>query len=90
MPAANERLKQAILAVIENQIRSNDPPETNETLARLLAAGYSDEKARQLIGFVVGSEIFAILQEGRKYDGARYVAALQALPELPFKEENEI
>lgn len=86
MPPANERLKQAILAVIANQIASNDPPETKQTLARLVATGYSDAKARQLIGFVVGSEIFSLLQEGRKYDGARYVAALQALPKLPWPE----
>ena len=90
MPAANERLKQAILAVIAQQIQSNDPPQTKQSLARLLAVGYSDEKARQLIGFVVGSEIFAVLREGRKYDEDRYVAALAALPELPWdREEGE-
>ena len=40
-PKANPRLRVAFLAVVENQLRDNDPPETRQTLERLQAEGYS-------------------------------------------------
>jgi hypothetical protein len=46
----NLHLQQAILEVVENQLRANDPPETRQTLDRLLASGYSRKDAIKLIG----------------------------------------
>jgi len=40
----NPYLKEAFLEVVENQLRDNDPPETKETLTRLIAAGHSDPR----------------------------------------------
>ena len=77
---ATQRLQQAIDAVIDNQLRDNNPPATGEALTRLLAAGYSRDAARQQIGQVVAAEVIAVLQQGKPYDEARYVAALKALP----------
>lgn len=75
----NPRIKAAILQVIQNQIDSNDPPETKQTLDRLIGEGYSDEAARELLGTVVVSEVFEVMNEGKPFDMKRYVAALNSL-----------
>jgi hypothetical protein len=45
----NERLREIVLEVIENQINANDPPETLLTLERLVNEGYTDFQAKQLM-----------------------------------------
>ena len=77
--------REAIFEIIENQIEASTPPETKQTLERLLSDGHSEEEAMKLIGCVVVSEIFAVLKEGRTYDEAAYVKALLALPRLPWE-----
>ncbi|MFL5340515.1 MAG: hypothetical protein ACJ8F7_10225 [Gemmataceae bacterium] len=81
--APNPHLRRAILEVVNNQLRDNNPPETNETLKRLMAAGRSRTEAVELIACVVSAEIVDVLQSDRPYDSARYLAALRALPRLP-------
>ena len=76
-------LKAAILEVVDNQIRDNDPPETSQTYARLVKEGHSKADAKRLIGCVVVSEIFDILKKKQPFDLKRYVEALGKLPELP-------
>ncbi len=83
----NQRLKKVILEVIDAQIRDNDPPETKKTLIRLQENGYSEKEAIKLIGYVVASEVFAVFREDRHYDESNYIAALQALPKLPWEKE---
>jgi len=85
--SGNPRLRQAILEVVNNQLRDKTPPETAATLARLIAEGYTREQAIEFIGAVVASEIFGVLKEGRPYDGGKYVAALKALPNMRWDEE---
>lgn len=84
--AANPQLAAAILEVVDTQLRDGTPPETRQTLDRLVAAGYTPEGARQLIAQVVVSEIFTVMARGERYDAARFVAALHRLPELPYQE----
>ncbi|MEI2610118.1 MAG: hypothetical protein V9G20_15960 [Candidatus Promineifilaceae bacterium] len=43
-------LKATTLEIVENQLRDNSPPETKVTYDRLLAKGYSDQEARELMG----------------------------------------
>ena len=38
---ANMRLRETILAVVDNQLRDNDPPCTRRAYERLQKAGYS-------------------------------------------------
>jgi hypothetical protein len=83
--APNPHLRRAILEVVHNQLRDNSPPETRTTLDRLLAEGHSREEALRLIACVVSNEIFDVLKSSRPYDNARFVAALQALPRLPWE-----
>ena len=75
----NPYVKAAILEVVENQLRENDPPETKQTLERLLAAGYSRKVAVEMIGSAVTEEIWAVLFEEKTFDPVRYKAELDKL-----------
>ncbi len=77
----NPHLRKAVLEVVDNQIRDNNPPQTRETLARLLRLGYPRDEARRMIARAVSDEIFEVLMNHREYDAARYTAALEALPQ---------
>jgi hypothetical protein len=80
-PSANPALTDGILAIVDQQMRDNSPPETRRTFERLLALGYAPEDARRLIGNVVAQEIFAVMQRGDVYNELQYIRALQSLPE---------
>ena len=80
----NQRLKSAIIEVVENQLDANDPPEIKQTLERLIFEGFSENEAKELIGNVVVAEVFEVLKEGKPFDIKRYAAALVRLPELPL------
>ena len=80
----NPRLKATILEVVDNQLRANDPPETRFTLERLMAEGYSENAAKELIGCVVTSEIFDVMKNEEEFNLQRYVCALNKLPQLPW------
>jgi uncharacterized protein DUF1841 len=82
----NPVLQAAMYEVVDNQLHDNRPPETRQTLERLLAQGYSRDEARRLIANVVASEIFSVLKKKKPYDEARFVAALRWLPRLPWEE----
>lgn len=79
-----EVVSAAMYEVIDNQLRDGVPPETRQTLDRLMAEGHSQTEARRLIAAVVSSEIFEMLKHKRPYDEAGYVAALQRLPKMPW------
>jgi len=81
----NPALGAAIMEVVDTQLREGTPPETRQTLDRLLAAGHSEEDARRLIACAVTSEIFDVLTHKQPYDEARYLAALHRLPALPWE-----
>jgi hypothetical protein len=78
----NPAVTEAMLEVVDNQVRDNSPPETRQTLDRLVAEGYSTEYARRLIASVILVEANDILRERREFDLARYVAALRRLPRV--------
>ena len=78
-----QRLNQAIIQVVDNQIETNDPPQTYQTLERLVSEGYSLPAAKELIGNVVVAEVFNVMAEGEPFDLKRYVKALDKLPDVP-------
>jgi hypothetical protein len=80
--ASREALRTTILEIVDSQIRNHDPPEALATYDRLIGQGHSDEEARRLIGCAIASEVVGIVNESRKYDHHRYLAALEALPRL--------
>ncbi len=79
----NHRLEESVLEVVDNQLRSNDPPETRQTFDRLISEGYSNKEAKELIGHVVASEIFVVLKNQEPFNLVRFVDALNKLPKLP-------
>lgn len=78
--------RETILDAVENQLRDNTPPTVRKTLERLIREGYSDDDARELIAVALATEIFNAARDG--YDEARYRDSLEALPELPFDEDD--
>ena len=74
-------LKSAILEVVENQLQANDLPETRQTFDRLISEGYSEEDSKKLIGLVVTSEIFDVLNKQEPFNPERDVRALNELPQ---------
>ena len=83
----NPVLNAAIMKVVDNQLRSNDPPQTQETLKRLVEAGHSEIEAKRLIACVVSAEIFDVLKQQQPFDLDRFVNGLNNLPALPWDEE---
>ncbi|MCA1605706.1 MAG: hypothetical protein LC775_09585 [Acidobacteria bacterium] len=83
MAKSSRVLNQAILKVVDNQIRDLTPPATRETLDRLVREGVTKDEARRLIACVVAGEIFDVLKHEQPYDEERYLKALKKLPELP-------
>ncbi len=82
----NEMLRNQILEIINNQIKSDNPPETNQTLKRLKEMGYSDNDARMMIGQCVSAEIFDVFKHGKPFDEKRYIKNLKNLPKEPFED----
>lgn len=81
---SNEIFREQIFEILKNQIKSGTPPETKQTLERLVDLGYSDQDARMLIGRCVAVELFNVLKFGKPYDNDRYISNLKKLPEEPF------
>jgi hypothetical protein len=83
MEEASPYLKAAFMEVVDNQIASNDPPETRETLKRLMSEGISEEDARIHIGQAVCIEVWHIMKNKGEFNLERYVRNLKNLPEEP-------
>ena len=83
----NPHLRAAMMEVVENQIRNNDPPQTEQTLQRLVGDGNSEEEAKRLIACVVSAEIFDVLKNQEPFDLDRFVKGLINLPALPWDAE---
>jgi len=80
----NPELGRAILELVENQIRDNDPPETRQTVERLLAEGYTADEARRLISAAVTVEIFHIMRDHEVFNRERFLWNLAHLPQEPW------
>ena len=80
---SNPRLKSAFMGIVDNQLKANDPPETKQTLDRLIAQGISREDAKIYIAQAVCVEVFNVLKHKEPSDQARYIRNLQRLPEEP-------
>ena len=78
-------MRKIFMEIIDNQIRDNSPPETKQTLDRLISEGISEKEAKDTIGCVVISEIFDVLKNKEDFNEERYIAALNKLPEQPCK-----
>jgi len=80
----NEIIRKQIFEIIENQIRENNPPETNVTYNRLRKQGFNDFQTKQMIGQCLAVELFNIIKFDKNYNNERYIKNLKALPKEPF------
>jgi len=80
---SNPRLRAAFLEVVDNQLKANDPPETRQTLDRLITQGIAQEDAKIYISQAVCFEVFNLLKHNKPSDQTRYIRNLQRLPKEP-------
>jgi len=85
MEEHNPRLRAAILSVVDEQLRKNDPPETRKTLDRLIGEGFSKADAKVLLGQVVAVELYCVSKEEKPFNRERFVRNLQNLPAEPHE-----
>lgn len=81
---SNEIIKMQIMQILENQIRDNNPAETNLTFKRLQMMGYDEYDAKQLIGQCIAVEIYNILKHKIPFNEEKYIKNLRKLPDEPF------
>lgn len=86
---ASPRLRAAFLQIVQNQLDANDPPETRETVERLMAQGISAQDSKRYIAQAVAAEVWYILHENETFDLDRYVKNLERLPAPPWEEGEE-
>lgn len=80
---AGKRVGALVIEAVENQLEDNDPPETKETLERLISEGETRENALRHIACALAIEIFGALKHRQPFDLQRYQNNLKALPEEP-------
>jgi len=78
-----QRAGEAIIEAVENQLSDNDPPETQQTLDRLMASGESRENAMRHIASALVVEVFGVMKYNEPYNDKRYINNLNALPKEP-------
>lgn len=79
----NENSTKAIFTIVERQLKTNDPPETNETFRRLKKEGFCTLVIKQLISKCIAFEISITLKHKGAYNNERYVRHLKELPSDP-------
>lgn len=89
---ANLRLKKMILEVVDNQLKTNDPPCTKACYEKLLDSGYSKSEAKDKIGAVALTEIYDILKAGKSFDEAKYQKSLEEIVQqsIDFEDDHHI
>jgi hypothetical protein len=73
-----------MLQVVENQHKSNDPPETRQAVQRLIDEGIGESDAKIYIAQCISVEIFNVMKYGEAFNQQRFVKNLQNLPKEPF------
>ena len=87
--AAKQKRKAAILRGVQDQLDSPDTPEVRLHYQRLLSLGRSDSEARELIATLLA---FYLWHTARRddYTYADYVAELERLPEIDWREDDGV
>mgnify|MGYP005666424951 CR=1 FL=1 len=85
-----EILRAQFMEIVDNQLKSNNPPITRVTLKRLQDEGYIEADAKNLIAACVGATVFEVMKKNQPFDEQAYEAMLNRLPELPGREIDQI
>jgi hypothetical protein len=78
--------KEAFLSTVEEQLKKNDPPETRETLKRLISEGYAEADAKLVIAQCVAFELVKVATTKTPFNHRRFVDCLRQLPKPPGDE----
>lgn len=73
------RVHVATHTVVETQIARDAPPETAQTLQRLMAEGLSRHDAVHAIGTVISEQLINAVGQKSAYDEERYITRLSEL-----------
>jgi len=76
-------LHAALMEMVNHQLAENDPPETRETLERLLTEGYSPEYVRRMIGLLLATELTRSMLDQKPFNQKRFIESLRRLPDIP-------
>lgn len=85
----NNKLKSAIIDIVENQLKTNDPKCTRETLNRLIELKYSEKKAKEMIASFVVEEIYDVMKNQAPFDEEKYSKKLSKLLDSVEKNKYE-
>ena len=81
---SNEKMREQIFEIVDNQLRDNNPPETKTTYNRLKKQGFDDLQTKQMIAQCIAVELFEVIKFQKPFDNERYVKNLNGLPKEPF------
>ena len=80
----NPRLHIAMHEIVANQLWDDDPPEVWRAAQRLRALGYERHEVLHMLCSAVAREVWSVMDPGEPTDPARYITALNELPESYF------
>lgn len=75
----NKILKSQMLQAVENQMKINDPKCVNITFQRLVAEGYTEQTAKEMIAAILVEQMYFILKENVKFNEKEYEERLNSL-----------
>ncbi|GAA0485391.1 hypothetical protein GCM10008986_08340 [Salinibacillus aidingensis] len=75
----NERMKNKLIEVIDNQLQMDEPKCTKTNLDRLINAGYTEQEAKEKIGTVLVEEMYDVMKQQTPFDEERYCRKLGKL-----------
>ena len=70
-----------LLQVVENQLSANEPPETRETLDRLVRLGYPERTSKMMIAAVAGEQFPTVMLKDEPFSKKKFIDGLAELPE---------
>ncbi|MDZ4681884.1 MAG: hypothetical protein SH848_04365 [Saprospiraceae bacterium] len=73
-------LQGLFLNVVHEQLKKNDPPETAQTLKRLISKGIPERDAMNMLAICIAHEVYAALESDAPFNRERFVKALDELP----------
>ena len=76
---SSEQLRKTLLEIVETQISEGQPPETRQTVARLIASGYSRQEAIEMVAVALAEEIWEVTQKQRPFNRKHYKVLLDGL-----------
>jgi hypothetical protein len=74
------RLHVAMHQVVANQLLADHPPETWQTVQRLIGLGYDWHNIMHMISALVTEDVYGVMKEHREFDPADYSRRLDKLP----------